>query len=68
MSRTQKQQYLDSALFDHESGEFDGEVVSDLSEVSRGFRGMVLHINDHGNVTLYRAFANGNVHEVASRV
>lgn len=43
--------------------EFDGERVSDTSEVPRGFTGMVLHTNDHGNLTLYRA-TRGRLSEV----
>jgi hypothetical protein len=35
----------------------DGLVVSDTSEVPKGFHGYVLHVNDHGNMTLY--LANG---------
>jgi hypothetical protein len=33
----------------------DGEVlkVSDTSEIPAGYRGHVMHVNDHGNVTLY---------------
>jgi hypothetical protein len=63
-----KESMLNDAIFAHENKEFDGECVSDLSDVSKGFRGLVLHINDHGNVTLYRAFKNGSFHEIASRV
>lgn len=33
--------------------EFDGIKVNDLSEIPSGHRGEVLHINDHGNMTLY---------------
>ena len=33
--------------------DFDGLKVSDLSEVPKEYRGEVLHINDHGNITLY---------------
>ena len=33
--------------------DFDGLKVSDLSEVPKNYRGEVLHINDHGNMTLY---------------
>lgn len=63
-----KQRQLDEALFLREQGEFEGKVVADLSEVDEGYRGQVLHVNDHGNVTLYNAFKNGNFHEVASYV
>jgi hypothetical protein len=43
--------------------DFDGLKVSDLSEVPRGYSGEVLHVNDHGNMTLY-AFARGRAREV----
>lgn len=33
--------------------DFDGLKVSDLSEVPKDYAGEILHINDHGNVTLY---------------
>jgi hypothetical protein len=35
--------------------DFDGLRVSDTSEVPDGYSGEVLHINDHGNTTLYAA-------------
>ena len=63
-----KESMLNDAIFAQENREFEGECVSDLSDVSKGFRGLVLHINDHGNITLYRAFKNGSFHEIASRV
>lgn len=63
-----KQRQLGYALYLAESNEFEGKVVDDLSEVPEGYRGQVLHVNDHGNVTLYNAFKNGALHEVASRV
>ena len=33
--------------------DFDGLKVPDLSEVPAKYRGEVLDINDHGNMTLY---------------
>ena len=33
--------------------EFDGLKVNDLSEVPAKYKGEVLHVNDHGNVSLY---------------
>ena len=33
--------------------DFDGLKVSDLSEVPKDYAGEILHINDHGNMTLY---------------
>ena len=35
--------------------ELDGLRVADTSEVPSGFTGEVLHVNDHGNTTLYVA-------------
>ncbi len=35
--------------------EFDGLKVSDLSEVPADYSGEVLHVNDHGNTSLYSA-------------
>ena len=33
--------------------DFNGLKVSDLNEVSKKYSGEVLHVNDHGNITLY---------------
>jgi hypothetical protein len=35
--------------------DFDGLKVSDTSDVPEDYTGEVLHVNDHGNVTLYSA-------------
>lgn len=35
--------------------DFDGLKVSDLSEVPSDYSGEVLHVNDHGNTSLYAA-------------
>jgi hypothetical protein len=43
--------------------EFDGLKVSDTSEVPTGYTGEVLHVNDHGNCTLY-ACNRGRCREV----
>ena len=43
--------------------DFDGLKVSDLSEVPRGYTGEVLHVNDHGNMTLY-AYSRGRGREL----
>lgn len=50
------------------SHSFDGLRVSDTSEVPRAYRGEVLHVNDHGNVTLYAANGRGALREVWSCV
>ncbi len=33
--------------------DFDGLKVNDTSDIPAGYRGEVLHVNDHGNMTLY---------------
>jgi hypothetical protein len=43
--------------------DFDGLRVSDTSEVPRGYTGEVLHVNDHGNITLY-SYSRGRSREV----
>jgi len=43
--------------------DFDGLKVSDTSEVPRGYSGEVLHVNDHGNCTLY-TYSRGRGREV----
>ena len=47
--------------------DFDGLQVSDTGEVPRDYKGEVLHINDHGNMSLYAA-VNGKLREVWSVV
>lgn len=43
--------------------DFDGLKVSDTSEVPADYSGEVLHVNDHGNCTLYSA-NNGELTEI----
>ena len=43
--------------------DFDGLRVEDLSEVSKGYTGEVLHINDHGNTSLY-SYSRGKAREI----
>ena len=43
---------------------FDGLRVDDTGEVPRDYRGEVLLVNDHGNVTLYVAGSRGRLREV----
>ena len=47
--------------------EFDGLRVDDPSEVPDDYTGEVLHVNDHGNVTLYAA-QNGQLSEIWAMV
>jgi hypothetical protein len=54
-------------------GEWDGLVLNDSrngrrDEIPRRYRGRLLHVSDHGNVSLYRVFANGNWREISSCV
>lgn len=44
-----------------------GIVVTHEPQVD-GYRGIALEINDHGNVTVWSVFKNGNKREIASRV
>lgn len=39
-----------------------------IEEALKGYKGIVLSINDHGNVTVSKRFKNGNSREIASRV
>jgi len=43
--------------------DFDGLKVSDLSEIPKGYTGEILHINDHGNMSLYYA-SRGRLREI----
>jgi hypothetical protein len=43
--------------------DFDGLKVDDFSEVPKGFTGEVLHVNDHGNISLY-VYSRGKSREV----
>jgi hypothetical protein len=40
-------------LSENMEDEFDGLKVQDLSEVPKNYEGEILHITDHGNVSLY---------------
>ena len=51
--------WIDNDALDH----FDGLRVSDTSEIPDNYSGEVLHVNDHGNMTLYAA-NNGALVEV----
>ena len=47
--------------------DFDGLKVADLSEVPDAYEGEVLHVNDHGNTSLYVA-DKGKLKEIRSVV
>jgi hypothetical protein len=58
---------MEYTLEAYRAGEYDGLAVDDLSEVPDDYDGEVLHINDHGNATLY-ACSEGALKEIASVV
>lgn len=39
-----------------------------LEKAMRGYRGLALEVNDHGNITVFKCFKNGNRRAIASRV
>jgi len=43
---------------------FDGMKVEDLSDVPDDYEGEILHVNDHGNISLYVADGKGNTTEI----
>ena len=47
---------------------FDGLQVEDTADIPRNYRGEVLHVNDHGNATLYVAMSRGKLKEIWSLV
>lgn len=55
-------------LSESASEDFDGLRVSDLSEVPAGYSGEILHVNDHGNTSLYHKPARGRMVEIWSIV
>jgi len=44
--------------------DFDGLQVEDTADIPRNYRGEVLHMNDHGNATLYVAMSRGKLKEI----
>lgn len=66
-----KEKLLRDVCFDIQNKEFEGIVIrskQSLADVPRGYRGLVVETNDHGNVMLWKAFKKGTFHEVVSRV
>jgi hypothetical protein len=51
-------------LSDYFIEDFDGLRVDDTSDVPRSYRGEVLHVNDHGNVSLFVALRGGRLREI----
>jgi hypothetical protein len=48
---------------------YNGIVRSyEQKETLKGYKGICLEVNDHGNVTLWNCFKNGNRREIASQV
>jgi hypothetical protein len=64
MDAIRNQRGLRDAIEAHERRDFDGLVVADTCEIPASYSGDVLHINDHGNATLYAA-ARGRLVEIA---
>jgi hypothetical protein len=48
--------------------DFDGIIVGDTSEVPENYIGYALHVNDHGNMTLYDVNGADNMTEIWSVV
>lgn len=63
-----KQKILDDVMLEQSEGQWNGLTVNNTSEVPTGYKGLVLHVNDHGNVSLYKAFKNGSLHLIVDRV
>jgi hypothetical protein len=62
---------LDDALFEISVNEFDGVIINEkqsLADIPKGYRGLVVEVNDHGNVTLWMCYKNGKLKEIESRV
>lgn len=55
-------------LYDGLADDFDGLKVDDLSDIPPDYRGEVLHVNDHGNMTLYATGSRGKLREIWSVV
>lgn len=55
-------------IHDDIQADFDGALVSDLSELPRSHRGEVLLVNDHGNMTLYTVNSRRVLREVWTTV
>jgi hypothetical protein len=68
MTDKQKQQLITDLLFEIECKENEFPVVPCLSVLPKRFYGLVVQVSDHGNITAYRVFKNGNARELASRV
>lgn len=56
-------------IYDHKTGiRYGYDKYPDSDSLPVKYRGLVLEVNDHGNVTVWNQFKNGNRREVASRV
>lgn len=65
VSDKQRQELLTDVMISVACGNWDG-VVGDT--VPARYRGEQLVVNEHGNVSLYWCFANGNRRLIADRV
>jgi len=41
-------------------------IIADWDDIVDNYKGLVFEINDHGNVTLWNHFKNGNNRELSS--
>jgi hypothetical protein len=60
----ERQAYIDEVVDALNRREYDGPV----NDQPAGYRGEMVEINDHGNITVFKCFKNGNRREIASRV
>jgi hypothetical protein len=60
----QRQAYIGEILVALDRHEYDGPI----NDQPAGYRGEMIEINDHGNITVFKCFKNGNRREIASRV
>lgn len=67
-SQKSKQRLIDEMIEQLDNRENHFPVVADLSKLPPKYRGIAMEINDHGNITVWKCFKNGNNREIASRV
>jgi len=67
-SEKRRQEIIDEILESIRFGDNDYPVFSNWSELPERYRGWAVEINDHGNITIWNCFKNGNARKIASRV
>lgn len=68
MTHKAKQRLIDEMVEAVNNRENDFPVVACLSKLVKNYRGIAMVINDHGNITVWNCFKNGNTRAIASRV